>query len=210
MQTTQANYLRAVGLVHDTLRECAQATDTGGLLDWLESCGQLRITARVARSRGGIAGGRPAMVLNLGHHIAPAINDRFIRSWTMGAPRPGKRWWQIAVLQRHYRLPRWHEYLSFDRDPVVGGFLSANWEDHIRALVAHEYAHVVQYRNGTKGVDKPHGQSFLRPYRTLREAVVNPRLPEQPPQGEQRRVIHAATEGRFEVPLAASPAEVLR
>lgn len=184
---TTDRFKTALDLAYATIDECAFITGTQAVAEQLRENG-LRITSRCATSRGGSRGGNPFMILNMGRAIVPEINERFVSSWANGRPQPTKRWWQIAVIQQHYQLPRWHEYASFDRDPVVGGFLSGHWEDHVRALVAHEYAHVVQYA-APHSKSRPHGPAFLKPYRILREQVVNPRLPQQPSQAEQRRVI---------------------
>ena len=74
-----------------------------------------------------------------------------------------------------------HEYASYDRDPVIGGFLTDNVYDRANCYTCHEVAHAEQFflKYTKKIYDRPHGESFRLPYRLLRQKLVNPFLPNQ-------------------------------
>lgn len=77
---------------------------------------------------------------------------------------------------------RFLEYPSFNEDPQIGGFYSNDTSHALKALVAHETSHALQrWREYEKHLppSKPHGQTFKNIYRTLREVLVNPFLPDQ-------------------------------
>jgi len=73
------------------------------------------------------------------------------------------------------------EYKSFEKHPIYGSFISDDIKDHIRAVVAHEYAHAFekfQSRFLNKRT-KPHGIEWKEIYKTYRTHFVNPLLPNQ-------------------------------
>lgn len=82
------------------------------------------------------------------------------------------------------------EYASFDDHPVIGRIRCYTPEDHYLVTVAHEVAHHVQYRYGSRIprfakmqrvgrkeqpiYKKPHGKAFQDIYAYLRRDLVNP------------------------------------
>jgi len=76
---------------------------------------------------------------------------------------------------------RFYEYRSYDSDSIIGGFYSANPYHKLRAIVAHEMAHAIQFfmYNKTGSRCKPHGPVFKKYYKELREEFVNKDLPNQ-------------------------------
>lgn len=76
---------------------------------------------------------------------------------------------------------RFYEYKSYDADKTIGGFYSYNSKFYNQAIVLHEIAHSVQFYTyklyNTRC--KPHGPMFKGYYKQLREALLNPLLPDQ-------------------------------
>ena len=76
---------------------------------------------------------------------------------------------------------QYQEYPSFDKDPVIGGFLSPAWKGlALEALTIHEVAHAAQYFFiiSTKlGGETPHGRLFKANYAKLRTELLNKRIP---------------------------------
>jgi hypothetical protein len=74
-----------------------------------------------------------------------------------------------------------HEYANIKSDGKIGAFYSTSFENSLLAIVAHEYAHVVQFCNremasGYHGIspasfDKPHGHGWQAVYAELRQAL---------------------------------------
>ena len=89
----------------------------------------------------------------------------------------------------HYNTGYYNEYSSIARDPIIGSFTSKNWEDYIRCVTVHEFAHVAQRRFMRLGYNlqprvlrnrtqNGHGKAWQYIYRILRLELVNPFLPE--------------------------------
>lgn len=75
---------------------------------------------------------------------------------------------------------RFYEYRSYDSDQVIGGFYAEDAMLAAQVIVLHEVAHAVQfYADRALGVyiDKPHGESFKKPYRKLRTELFNRKIP---------------------------------
>lgn len=80
-----------------------------------------------------------------------------------------------------YRSGRKHfsEYSAFHKDPVIGSATFFTKEDALKALVAHEVSHHIQYRYGPNtswlknNYKKPHGEGFRTIYAILRGALCN-------------------------------------
>lgn len=89
---------------------------------------------------------------------------------------------QLACVE-YSKVARQYEYKSFDSDPVIGGFYYRDSNLKLGLHICHEVAHAVQfYRHlvlEDNSYDKPHGNSFKKPYRRLREKILNPCLEEQ-------------------------------
>lgn len=84
-----------------------------------------------------------------------------------------------------YRI---YEYKSFDLDPVIGGFFARDPELAIQHVVCHEMAHAAQfYADRVLGdkIDRPHGDSFKRPYKALRQQYLNTKIPQNQQQLKQ-------------------------
>lgn len=74
---------------------------------------------------------------------------------------------------------RMYEYASFDSDPVIGGFYSADPNLALGMVICHEMAHAVQFYRVVhlgKPRGKPHGPDFKLPYSLLRKALINPHI----------------------------------
>jgi len=74
---------------------------------------------------------------------------------------------------------RMYEYASFDADPVIGGFYSADPDLALGMIICHEMAHAVQFFRVVhlgKPRGRPHGADFKLPYSLLRKALVNPKI----------------------------------
>lgn len=81
-----------------------------------------------------------------------------------------------------------YEYQSFDKDPVIGGFLTNNTELHLALVITHEMAHAAQYYRKyklNKSPGKPHGDIWKKIYSVLREELVNPFIPDQKKMKEE-------------------------
>lgn len=75
-----------------------------------------------------------------------------------------------------------HEYASYEKDPIIGGFYSSDISHSVGLHVCHEMAHAVQfYADKILGiqVDRAHGESFKTPYRLIRSKLFNPTLEDQ-------------------------------
>lgn len=94
---------------------------------------------------------------------------------------------KLFYLKPHYEINRLWEYPSFDSDPYIGGFYYDKREHLIKAFVAHELAHAVQFFSNRKSNKRiaPHGREFKRHYKELREEFVNTNLPCQRTLKEQ-------------------------
>lgn len=72
---------------------------------------------------------------------------------------------------------RMYEYPSFDGDPVIGGFYSADPDLALGMTICHEMAHAVQFfriKHLEQPRGKPHGEQFKTPYSLLRKTILNP------------------------------------
>jgi hypothetical protein len=76
---------------------------------------------------------------------------------------------------------RFYEYPSYDADKVIGGFYAKNYELKLKAIIAHEVSHAVQFFEYKKlNIRcKPHGDVFKKYYKLFRTTFVNNMLPEQ-------------------------------
>lgn len=89
---------------------------------------------------------------------------------------------QLACTE-YSKTARLYEYSSFDSDPVIGGFYYRDANLKLGLHICHEVAHSVQFyrklvlEDGS--YDRPHGESFKRPYRVLRTKILNPKLEAQ-------------------------------
>jgi hypothetical protein len=84
---------------------------------------------------------------------------------------------------------KFFEYDHIASDPDIGEFYSSSWETHVAALIAHEFAHCLQFSfrtptlfsesHGSQFVDnlqeEGHGRSWQFFYRTFRRNFVNGR-----------------------------------
>ena len=91
---------------------------------------------------------------------------------------PGRRgvWKQATDCAKQ---DRWLfvEYTHIHQSSDIGGFISDNPLDHIRALIAHELAHAVHWWNIetlSEEDTKSHGTAWQAIYRALRSTWVNP------------------------------------
>lgn len=91
---------------------------------------------------------------------------------------PGKgKVWKLET--QHAKLGEWLyvEYSHIHNDDEIGGFISDDPKDHVRATVAHELAHTVHWWNihMEQETDKVnHGGAWQTIYRALRVGWVNP------------------------------------
>lgn len=179
----------AIKLAWDTIHQADELATSEGLTDasllpYLKS----RVGMREGTSRGGMKHGRPWISLALGGHVAMTERRRSaLNSWLEGKPQPRIKHWRRAALWKAFGWP-FSEYAGFENDPEIGQFFSEDWQHHIKALVLHEWAHVVQF-NGTKPAGQAHGHTFRLVYRTLRQELLNPWLPQQPTDQEKRRAL---------------------
>jgi hypothetical protein len=76
---------------------------------------------------------------------------------------------------------RVYEYKSFDSDPEIGGFFTTDPQDGLKMIICHEMAHACQYYlySVNKFRDAPHGDTFKRVYREIRQEFLNPYIKEQ-------------------------------
>lgn len=104
----------------------------------------------------------------------------------------------MALSCRQRTIPyRMYEYRSFDSDPVIGGFYSADPDLGLGMIICHEMAHAVQFFRVVqlgKPRGKPHGPDFKTPYALLRKALINPKLHSQSLYKEQyEKIIREVT-----------------
>lgn len=78
---------------------------------------------------------------------------------------------------------KFNEYPSFDADKHIGGFYATDPYLKLRAILAHEVAHAVQFHSYKvmSSRCKPHGPVFKSYYTMLRDRFVNDLIPEQAP-----------------------------
>jgi SprT-like family len=76
---------------------------------------------------------------------------------------------------------RFYEYPSYDSNNVIGGFYAKDYLLKLRAIIAHEVAHAVQFFEYKKlNIRcKPHGPVFKKHYSTLRTTFINNDIPNQ-------------------------------
>jgi hypothetical protein len=92
----------------------------------------------------------------------------------------------ISLALRRYLTPvdGLLEYKSYSANPLIGSFISDDWQTCIRGLVAHEISHCVQFHYVVNGqansyveglgvVESGHGSFFRRIYKQLRVGLVN-------------------------------------
>lgn len=199
-----------VNLVHSTVDMLA---DELGLPDLSTKAGYLHLIVGTGtgKSCGGLKTIRgrhtPFMSMQLGRQfrIMQQAQEPWVSSWLASHKGPSHGWWRMAALVRGIG-PRYNEYRSLDKDPVIGGRFVKSADEAIQLLTAHEFAHVIQYAS-LRRFDG-HGPGFQQAYRKCRE-VLNPLLSEQPSAAEQAAVIkdihRRAKAGEFRQLLAASP-----
>ena len=90
---------------------------------------------------------------------------------------------RISIDLGDYRnsYTHFHEYKSFENDPVIGNISGCNDRELLlKCLVAHEVAHHIQMRYGRytrwlkNNFRKAHGDGFKNIYRELRRTLINP------------------------------------
>jgi hypothetical protein len=87
-----------------------------------------------------------------------------------------------ALLQLpEHNIYRFYEYPAYDSDATIGGFYSTQYEHKLKAIIAHEVAHAVQFLEYKKTNTrcKPHGTIFKKYYKLFRTTFVNSALPNQ-------------------------------
>jgi len=76
---------------------------------------------------------------------------------------------------------RSYEYLSYDHDPIIGGFFTNVKTQHVKMIIIHEAAHALhRYVRDIKtpNIDmKPHGETFKQLYKKLRVGLLNHEIP---------------------------------
>jgi len=81
--------------------------------------------------------------------------------------------------------PRFVEYSSFAKDPIIGDISVVDDKDMLWLVVAHEVAHFVQFtfadrfppnRWKPREITKSHGKCWKALYRILRKDLVNPKI----------------------------------
>ena len=84
---------------------------------------------------------------------------------------------------RHNKVypSKFYEYASYDKNTIFGGFYYTNTDTMIKAIVAHEVAHAVQFFEYSKlnCKCKPHGPIFKKFYKDLRLQFVNQHIEDQ-------------------------------
>lgn len=124
---------------------------------------------------------------NAAHHYTPiisiAIHPMYFdkRVWVpkqADSPMPRQRNWAEAVKAPRKGQWMYPEYISFHDDPVIGKFISDDFLDHLRAVIAHETAHAVAEWNARMQCVHimPHGTEFKNAYHVLRREWVNPHI----------------------------------
>jgi hypothetical protein len=109
----------------------------------------------------------------------------------------------MAMLFRERGKPyRLYEYKSYDLDKVIGGFYAEDQMLAAQVIVIHEVAHAAQfYADRSLGllIDRPHGESFKKPYRRLRTELFNFKIPVNQSQLAKRYndTISEITKGRI-------------
>lgn len=87
----------------------------------------------------------------------------------------------MCLLARPKTNPyRYYEYKSFDADKYIGGFFAKDPELGIKTIITHEVSHAAQYfADKVLGIhiDRGHGLSFKKPYKKLRDTLINPHIP---------------------------------
>jgi hypothetical protein len=76
---------------------------------------------------------------------------------------------------------RFYEYPSYDSNSIIGGFYAKDYTIKLKAIIAHEVAHAVQFF-AYKKLNircKPHGPLFKIHYSTFRELFINSLLSDQ-------------------------------
>lgn len=98
----------------------------------------------------------------------------------MYAAGPGINLAMATLVEPKNSVYRVYEYPSFDSDPEIGGFYTDKNTHRLAMLVCHEMAHAVQFYSAkylNMPIDRPHGDTFKRPYRKLRVKLLNPEIP---------------------------------
>ena len=111
--------------------------------------------------------------------------DRAVRITT--ATKTGCGWGganSIKIPLKYWQCgnPRYKEYDSFNKCPVIGGREVADDEQIFWLIVAHEVSHHVQHSRGRRvrwlksNWRKSHGQGFRTIYALVRSGLINPML----------------------------------
>lgn len=78
-------------------------------------------------------------------------------------------------------VDKFYEYPSYDSDPIIGGIYYTVPEIKLKAIIAHEVSHAIQwYEARLKNTRyKPHGLEFKQFYKELRVLFINDQLEDQ-------------------------------
>lgn len=111
----------------------------------------------------------------------------------------------MSIVTKPRTIPyRMYEYPSFDADPYIGGFYAEDPDLALGMTICHEMAHAVQFFRLVHlkaERDKPHGNSFRKPYAELRKKVLNHLLTHQSLYEERyKKLVKETISGVF--PLA--------
>lgn len=157
----------AEALVYETTKLCARVARRKSSELSLPSDWKPRVKISWSRGRSRSRGGRISSTHTYGHHGGISL-----------------------VMHRYVPVSgdgggTFSEYKMFADDPTIGAFQSDDWRDAVKALVAHEVAHAIQYwifahkpggRHRRIDYKTAHGQGFRMIYALLRGELVNPSL----------------------------------
>jgi hypothetical protein len=125
----------------------------------------------------------------------------------------------------HFPVQAATEYRRFNGDPVIGGFMTDNWQLSAATVIAHEFTHIIQFAFRSHGEDHPmvellldgslcakdfgaiemgHGDFFQNIYRVIRQELINHRV--EGHIGLDHNITTFVFKDTFEADLAAMPA----
>ena len=102
------------------------------------------------------------------------------RSYSRSMYRPKNKTVTVSIPMSNTFMKTFHEYKSFAKDPSIGSIDCDSPLMYVKVLMAHEFAHKVQYElaPGTPwGMNyndwrKPHGKTFKNVYGYLRHNIL--------------------------------------
>lgn len=177
LKPEETDYKVRVKRVFDATERCLEVVERLGLVEKKKAMFRRRFQVSIKSGDGAFGGCKNGIpYIKISTHCRDHNKQQWLeylieKDWT------SPKIWREAVIAAKDNKWMFVEYSSFHKDPEIGGFLSDDPLDHVRATVAHEIAHAIHWWHiemcGHKK-SSPHGSDWRVLYRALRREWVNP------------------------------------